>query len=110
MSQLGCAPRRRWLLVAAALFAAVGVSRPAGADCTGAQAFVQDAADRSLAVLNAPGADDAQRLAGMNQLLFELADVPLIARLVLGRVIGHCPSKAPQYPDLGAICACKVKS
>ena len=60
-------------------------SRPALADCAGAQAFVQDAADRSLAVLNAPGADDGQRLDGMNQLLFELADVPLIARLVLGR-------------------------
>ena len=87
MSRLGRprAWRRRWLLIAAAVLAAVGVSRPAGADCAGAQAFVQDAADRSLAVLNAPGADDAQRLAGMNRLLFELADVPLIARLVLGR-------------------------
>ena len=58
---------------------------PVRADCAGAEAFVQDAADRSLAVLNAPGADDAQRLAGMSELLFEVADVPLIARLVLGR-------------------------
>jgi len=58
---------------------------PVRADCAGAEAFVQDAADRSLQILNAPGADDAQRLAGMSDLLFEVADVPLIARIVLGR-------------------------
>ena len=60
-------------------------SRPGHADCPTAEAFISDAADRTLAILNAPGADDTQRLAGMNELLFQLADVPLIARLVLGR-------------------------
>ena len=75
--------RRRLLALAAAL--ALTPLAWARADCAGAEAFVTDAADRTLAVLNAPGADDAQRLAGMNRLLFELADVPLIARLVLGR-------------------------
>ena len=80
----GGAHRRAALLVAVALVAAMA-GRPTAAECHGAVAFVQEAADRTLAVLNAPGADDAQRLAGMNGLLFELADVPLIARLVLGR-------------------------
>ena len=76
---------RRTLLVGAAAIAAGARSRPASADCSGARDFVQDAADRTLSVLNSPGADDSQRLGGMNRLLFELADVPLIARLVLGR-------------------------
>ena len=84
MSLLAPLKRRSLLaaVTASAIFAGSGRAR---ADCPGAQAFVQDAADRTLAVLNAPGADDAQRLDGMNRLLFELADVPLIARLVLGR-------------------------
>jgi phospholipid transport system substrate-binding protein len=77
--------RRRTLLLAALAVAPAACAAPARADCPGAEAFIKDAADRTLGILNAPGTDDAQRLAGMNQLLFELADVPLIARLVLGR-------------------------
>ena len=77
--------RRRALLAAVTAAALLGGAGEAAADCAGAEAFVQDAADRTLNVLNAPGADAAQRLDGMNRLLFELADVPLIARLVLGR-------------------------
>jgi phospholipid transport system substrate-binding protein len=77
-------PRRR-LVLAMALACSTLAHRPALADCGGAETFVRDAANRTLAVLNAPGADDAQRLAGMGELLFEVADLPLIARLVLGR-------------------------
>jgi phospholipid transport system substrate-binding protein len=77
--------RRRSLLALAAAAATAAASHPGHADCPTAEAFIRDAADRTLAILNAPGADDAQRLAGMNELLFQLADVPLIARLVLGR-------------------------
>jgi phospholipid transport system substrate-binding protein len=76
--------RRRGMIGLAAAGFLLGSAR-ARADCVGAQAYVQDAAERSLAVLNVPGASEEQRLAGMNRLLFELADVPLIARLVLGR-------------------------
>lgn len=76
--------RRLAVALAAALVLAVPL-RAARADCPGAEAFIAQAADRTLGVLNAPGTDDARRLAGMNQLLFELADLPLIARLVLGR-------------------------
>ena len=58
-------PTRRSLLIAATSSAIVaGVAAGAGRTAPGAQAFVQDAADRTLAVLNAPGADDAQRLDG----------------------------------------------
>ena len=77
--------RRQTLTTALALFNWTASAMPVRADCAGAEAFVQDAADRSLQILNAPGADDAQRLAGMSSLLFEVADVPLIARIVLGR-------------------------
>jgi phospholipid transport system substrate-binding protein len=77
--------RRRPLLALLAAGVVGATARPARADCPGAEAFIADAADRTLAILNAPDADDAQRLAGMNRLLFELADLPLIARLVLGR-------------------------
>lgn len=75
---------RRMLLAAALLAASMG-GRPAAADCTGARAFVHDAGERAVAVLNAPAASEADRLAGMTKLLFEVADVPLIAKLVLGR-------------------------
>ncbi len=77
--------RRRAALVLLAAGMADAAAKPARADCAGAEAFITRAADRTLAILNAPGADDAERLDGMNRLLFELADVPLIARLVLGR-------------------------
>jgi phospholipid transport system substrate-binding protein len=77
--------RRRSLLALVAAAATAAASRSGHADCPTAEAFISDAADRTLAILNAPGADDTQRLAGMNELLFQLADVPLIARLVLGR-------------------------
>ena len=73
---------RRHILLAVS----AGVSgRPAAADCSGARDFVRDAGERAVAVLNAPGASDADRLAGMTKLLFDVADVPLIGRLVLGR-------------------------
>jgi phospholipid transport system substrate-binding protein len=77
--------RRHLLFLAAASTAALLPRRQALADCVGAEGFVRQAADRTLAVLNAPGADNERRLAGMNELLFEIADVPLIARRVLGR-------------------------
>ena len=71
---------------AVALTAAwIAAAAPARADCPGAQAFIQDAADDTLGILNAPGATDEQRLAGMSKLLFDVADIPLIARIVLGR-------------------------
>jgi phospholipid transport system substrate-binding protein len=76
--------RRTWLVVALAL-AMASFARPALADCQGARDFVRGAGDRAVAVLNATGASDKDRLAGMTKLLFEVADVPLIARLVLGR-------------------------
>ena len=72
--------------LAVALTAAwIAAAAPARADCPGAQAFIQDAADDTLGILNAPGATDEQRLAGMSKLLFDVADIPLIARIVLGR-------------------------
>ena len=72
-------------LLAATLLALTTVAMPARADCPGAESFIEKAADRTLAILNAPGAKDEQRLAGMSGLLFEVADIPLIARIVLGR-------------------------
>jgi phospholipid transport system substrate-binding protein len=78
-------PARR-LFFAATL--AVLVAQPvatARADCDGAKDFVRAAGERTLLVLNAEGSDDARRLQGMADLLFEVADLPLIARLVLGR-------------------------
>lgn len=78
-------PSRRLLLVAGLLLAVLGTSRPADADCAGARTFVGAAGDQAVMVLNATGASEADRLAGMTKLLFEFADVPLIARLVLGR-------------------------
>jgi phospholipid transport system substrate-binding protein len=77
--------RRHTLLTALAFIAWAASAIPVRADCAGAEAFVQNAAERSLKILNAPGADNAQRLAGMSSLMFEVADVPLIARIVLGR-------------------------
>lgn len=77
--------RRHTLLTGLAFIAWAAAAIPVRADCAGAEAFVQNAAERSLKILNAPGADNAQRLAGMSSLMFEVADVPLIARIVLGR-------------------------
>ncbi len=76
-------PRRA--LLAAMILALLTGARPALADCEGARAFVRSAGDRAVEVLNKAGASDAERLAGMTKLLFDVADVPLIARLVLGR-------------------------
>ena len=76
-------PRR--FLLAAMTVAALTSALPALADCRGARDFVRSAGERAVAVLNAPSASDKDRLAGMTKLLFEVADVPLIARLVLGR-------------------------
>ena len=76
-------PRRA--LLAAMIVASLAAARPALADCDGARAFVRGAGDRAVAVLNTAGASAADRLAGMTKLLFDVADVPLIARLVLGR-------------------------
>jgi phospholipid transport system substrate-binding protein len=73
------------LLVVLVIAGWTATAAPARADCPGAEAFIQDAADRTLAILNAPGATDQQRLDGMSKLLFEVADIPLIARIVLGR-------------------------
>lgn len=80
------APLRRCILaMVAVVLAASAAGGPALADCDGARSLVRTAAARAVAVLNADGATDAQRVAGMNALLFEVADLPLIARLVLGR-------------------------
>ena len=79
-------PLRRHVLaflVLALAFSAAGGR--ALADCDGARNFIRTAAERAVAVLNASGATEAQRVQGMNTLLFEVADLPLIARLVLGR-------------------------
>lgn len=77
--------RRSTLILLAATAAWLAAGPAARADCPGSEAFVQDAADHSIAILNAPGATDAQRLEGMSKLLFKVADVPLIARIVLGK-------------------------
>ncbi len=79
-------PLRRHVL--AFLVLALASSAAGGralADCDGARDFIRAAAERAVAVLNASGATEAQRVQGMNTLLFEVADLPLIARLVLGR-------------------------
>mgnify|MGYP001163311875 CR=1 FL=1 len=81
------------MLVALALGATLSTARAATADCTAAEAFVRAAADRTLAVLNAVGAGEAERLDGMSRLMFEVADIPLIARLVLGR---HWRAASPE--------------
>lgn len=67
------------------LVAVLASRAPALADCAGAREFVRVAGERAVAVLNAPGASEAQRVDGMSKLLFEVADLPVIARLVLGR-------------------------
>lgn len=77
--------RRRVLACVAIAMAALAAGGPALADCAGARDFVRTAGERAVAVLNAPGAADAERVQGMSALLFEVADLPLIARLVLGR-------------------------
>lgn len=77
--------RRRVVAMVALAMAALAAGAPALADCGGARDFVRAAGERAVAVLNAPGATDAQRVQGMSALLFEVADLPLIARLVLGR-------------------------
>jgi phospholipid transport system substrate-binding protein len=73
------------MLLASVLLAVSLAGRPAAADCDGARDFVRTAGERAVAVLNTTGANEADRIAGMTDLLFEYADVPLIARLVLGR-------------------------
>ena len=78
MSMIG----RRTLLAMAGVMLMCAQAR---ADCDGARAFVTSAGERAVAILNAPGAAEADRIHGMTALLFDVADVPLIARLVLGR-------------------------
>ncbi|MFL5336027.1 MAG: phospholipid-binding protein MlaC [Geminicoccaceae bacterium] len=69
------------LLAASALMAA----RDALADCPGAEAFIESAGQRTVAILNSTGSDEPRRLQEMADLMFEVADLSLIARLVLGR-------------------------
>ena len=83
-----CAPirpdpaRRALVLLAAGALLAPG---SAVADCAGAQAFIESAAQRTIAILNAKDGDAADRLRQVADLMFEVADLSLIARLVLGR-------------------------
>lgn len=70
------------LMAASALIVAAGSAR---ADCPGAEAFIESAGQRTVAILNASDSDDARRLQQMADLMFEVADLSLIARLVLGR-------------------------
>ena len=74
--------RRALVLLAAGALLAPG---SAVADCAGAQAFIESAAQRTIAILNAKDGDAADRLRQMADLMFEVADLSLIARLVLGR-------------------------
>lgn len=74
--------RRALVLLAAGALLAPG---SAAADCAGAQAFIESAAQRTIAILNAKDGDAADRLRQMADLMFEVADLSLIARLVLGR-------------------------
>ena len=74
--------RRAVLLLGAAALLAPG---SVAADCPGAEAFIESAGERTVAILNAKDVDDARRLQQMADLMFEVADLPLIARLVLGR-------------------------
>ena len=59
--------------------------RSAAADCPGAEAFIESADQQTVGILNAKDTDDARRLQQMADLMFEVADLSLIARLVLGR-------------------------
>ena len=74
--------RRALVLLAAGALLAPG---SAVADCAGAQAFIESAAQRTIAILNAKDGDAADRLRQVADLMFEVADLSLIARLVLGR-------------------------
>jgi phospholipid transport system substrate-binding protein len=74
--------RRAVVLLAASTL--IG-ARSARADCPGAEAFIESAGEQTVAILNAKDSDDAHRLQEMADLMFEVADLSLIARLVLGR-------------------------
>ena len=76
-------PSRRALLAACAAVALLG-PQAARADLGGAERFIQDLGDRTLAVLEQPVAPQ-RKLDELKLLLDQSTDLELVARLVLGR-------------------------
>jgi phospholipid transport system substrate-binding protein len=74
--------RRRLLLAGAALALLPAITARAAADA--ARAFIQKVGDRTVGILQRPGAENAKRLQELVALLNESTDLDLVGRLVLG--------------------------
>jgi phospholipid transport system substrate-binding protein len=78
--------RRIGIGLIAALLAAVALaSAPARASADGPEAFVQDVANRAIAVLSDQSKSEQDQIRAFRQMFRQAADLPKIARFTLGR-------------------------